>query len=108
VRSKKVFDIPDDVVYKVYDEKQTLSVILKVDTSGSMVMVATRTVNKNVFSNNSPQEAFRKAVSQLKNDEVDIKIISMNIGDISESDVSYAKETGTFDFLLLTAPLLFD
>lgn len=54
---------------------QELNVVLKADTQGSM-------------------ESLVESLQQLRNDEVAVKIVSSAVGDISESDVAFAKTAG--------------
>lgn len=51
---------------------QELNVVLKTDAQGSM-------------------ESLLESLDQLKNDEVAVKVVSSGVGDISESDVAFAK-----------------
>ncbi len=51
---------------------QELNVVLKADTQGSM-------------------ESLQESLDQLRNDEVAVKVVSSAVGDISESDIAFAK-----------------
>jgi translation initiation factor IF-2 len=52
-----------------------LNVVLKVDTQGSL-------------------ESLHESLGQLRNDEVAVKVVSSAVGDISESDIEFAKTAG--------------
>ena len=52
-----------------------LNVVLKADTQGSM-------------------ESLQESLDHLRNDEVAVKVVSSAVGDISESDVAFAKTAG--------------
>jgi translation initiation factor IF-2 len=52
-----------------------LNVVLKVDTQGSL-------------------ESLHESLALLKNDEVAVKVVSSAVGDISESDIAFAKTAG--------------
>jgi translation initiation factor IF-2 len=52
-----------------------LNVVLKVDTQGSL-------------------ESLHESLDLLKNDEVAVKVVSSAVGDISESDIAFAKTAG--------------
>jgi translation initiation factor IF-2 len=52
-----------------------LNVVLKADTQGSL-------------------ESLHESLNQLKNDEVAVKVVSSAVGDISESDIAFAKTAG--------------
>ncbi len=54
---------------------QELNVVLKADTQGSM-------------------ESLQESLDQLRNDEVAVKVVSSAVGDISESDIAFAKTAG--------------
>ncbi len=61
------------------DEVKTLNVVMKTDVRGSL-------------------EAITKALQDLGNDEVQVKIISSGVGGIAETDVSLAMATGAVIF----------
>ncbi|SFL82347.1 translation initiation factor IF-2 [Marinobacter zhejiangensis] len=61
------------------DEVKTLNVVLKTDVRGSL-------------------EAISKALQDLGNDEVQVKIVSSGVGGIAETDVSLAMATGSVIF----------
>ncbi|MDX1756988.1 MAG: translation initiation factor IF-2 [Marinobacter sp.] len=61
------------------DEVKTLNVVLKTDVRGSL-------------------EAITKALQDLGNDEVQVKIVSSGVGGIAETDVSLALATGSVIF----------
>jgi translation initiation factor IF-2 len=52
-----------------------LNVVLKADTQGSM-------------------ESLQESLDQLRNEEVAVRIVSSAVGDISESDIAFAKTAG--------------
>jgi translation initiation factor IF-2 len=52
-----------------------LNVVLKADTQGSL-------------------ESLHESLNQLRNDEVAVKVVSSAVGDISESDIAFAKTAG--------------
>jgi translation initiation factor IF-2 len=52
-----------------------LNVVLKADTQGSL-------------------ESLHESLDQLRNDEVAVKVVSSAVGDISESDIAFAKTAG--------------
>jgi translation initiation factor IF-2 len=52
-----------------------LNVVLKADTQGSL-------------------ESLHESLDQLKNDEVAVRVVSSAVGDISESDIAFAKTAG--------------
>lgn len=54
-----------------------LNVVLKADTQGSL-------------------ESLHAGLDQLRNDEVAVKVVSSAVGDISESDIAFAKTAGAF------------
>jgi translation initiation factor IF-2 len=54
---------------------QELNVVLKADTQGSL-------------------ESLHESLDQLRNDEVAVKIVSSAVGDITESDIAFAKTAG--------------
>ncbi|HEX3082163.1 MAG TPA: translation initiation factor IF-2 [Candidatus Saccharimonadia bacterium] len=54
---------------------QELNVVLKADTQGSL-------------------ESLQSSLDQLRNDEVAVRVVSSAVGDISESDVAFAKTAG--------------
>lgn len=54
-----------------------LNVVLKADTQGSL-------------------ESLHEGLDQLRNDEVAVKVVSSAVGDISESDIAFAKTAGAF------------
>jgi translation initiation factor IF-2 len=54
---------------------QELNVVLKADTQGSL-------------------ESLHEGLDQLRNDEVAVKVVSSAVGDISESDIAFAKTAG--------------
>jgi translation initiation factor IF-2 len=52
-----------------------LNVVVKADTQGSL-------------------ESLHESLDQLRNDEVGVKVVSSAVGDISESDIAFAKTAG--------------